>query len=103
MKKAFVIEEQDNVATVVVEPIQQGETVASYGRVKDITVTANQDIPYGHKIALRDIPRGETIWKYGLSIGSAITDIQAGDHVHIHNIESNRGRGDKAKADQTVA
>jgi altronate dehydratase small subunit len=96
MKKAFVIEANDNVATVVVEPISEGESVTTYGRVKDVNVTANQDIPYGHKIAIRDIPKGETIWKYNLSIGNATEDIKAGDHVHVHNIESNRGRGDKA-------
>jgi altronate dehydratase small subunit len=34
--------------------------------------------------------------KYGLSIGTASQNIKAGDHVHVHNVESNRGRGDKA-------
>ncbi len=53
------------------------------------------DIPYGHKIALRPIAEGEDVIKYGLSIGSASEDIPAGSYVHIHNVESNRGRGDK--------
>ncbi len=61
-----------------------------------MTVKANADIPYGHKIALVDIPKGAQVTKYALSIGSALEDIKAGDHVHIHNVESNRGRGDKA-------
>jgi altronate dehydratase small subunit len=63
--------------------------------VDGTTVEAIDTIPYGHKMALRPIPKGETVLKYGLSIGSAISDIQPGNHVHVHNVESNRGRGDK--------
>lgn len=96
MKKVFVVEKEDNVGTAVGEPIQAGDQVGTEGRVKDITVTANADIPYGHKIALVNIPKGAQVTKYALSIGSALVDIKAGDHVHIHNVESNRGRGDKA-------
>ncbi len=100
MKRVFVIEREDNVGTAVLEPIEAGETVEAYGRLTGISVVANQPIPYGHKIALRDIPRGAAVIKYGLSIGTATVDIRAGDHVHIHNVESNRGRGDLA-AQQT--
>lgn len=96
MKKVFVIEQADNVGTAVGEPIKAGETVGTAGRVTDVTIVAHEDIPYGHKVALRDIPRGGQVTKYGLSIGSAMSDIKAGDHVHVHNVESNRGRGDKA-------
>jgi altronate dehydratase small subunit len=96
MKKVFVIEKEDNVGTAVGEPIKAGETVGTAGRVTGVTVVATRDIPYGHKIALHDIPKGAQVTKYGLSIGSAMTDIKAGDLVHIHNVESNRGRGDKA-------
>ncbi len=95
MKKVFTIDERDNVGTVVVEALKEGDTVGASGRIADVIVTANADIPYGHKIALTDIPSGATIYKYGLSIGAATQDIRAGDHVHIHNVESNRGRGDK--------
>ncbi len=96
MKKVFVVEREDNVGTAVGEPIRAGELVGTEGRVTDLTVTARADIPYGHKIALRAIPKGAEVTKYGLSIGSALEDIQPGDHVHIHNVESNRGRGDRA-------
>ncbi len=44
------------------------------------------DIPRSHKLALRDIPAGETVHKYGQSIGRATADIVAGDHVHSHNL-----------------
>jgi len=95
MKKVFVVEKEDNVGTAAVEAIEAGEDVGTEGRVTDVTVTANADIPYGHKVALYDIPKGEQVIKYGLSIGTASQDIQPGDYVHIHNVESNRGRGDK--------
>lgn len=95
MKKVFVVEKEDNVGTAAVEAIEAGEDVGTEGRVTDVTVTANADIPYGHKIALYEIPKGEQVIKYGLSIGTASEDIQSGDYVHIHNVESNRGRGDK--------
>jgi altronate dehydratase small subunit len=96
MKKVFVVEKVDNVGTAVGEPIVAGDVVGTEGRTTGVTVKANNDIPYGHKIALVDIPKGAQVTKYALSIGSALTDIKAGDHVHIHNVESNRGRGDKA-------
>lgn len=99
MKRVFVIDENDNVGTVVVEPVSAGEEVVTNGRITDVKVTAGKDIPYGHKIALRPISKGETVYKYGLSIGTASADIQPGDHVHIHNVESNRGRGDKYDGD----
>jgi altronate dehydratase small subunit len=95
MKKVFVVEKEDNVGTTVGEPIEAGETVGTDGRITDLALVAQADIPYGHKIALTDIAAGEQVIKYGLSIGSASTGIQAGDHVHVHNVESNRGRGDK--------
>lgn len=96
MKKVFVVEKADNVGTAVGEPIQKGDAVGTDGRVTDLTVTATTDIPYGHKIALHDIAKGEQVIKYALSIGTALADIKAGDHVHVHNVESNRGRGDLA-------
>jgi len=45
------------------------------------------DIPAGHKIATRPIPRGEAVRKYGQIIGFASADIAPGEHVHTHNVE----------------
>ncbi len=47
------------------------------------------DIPKGHKIALKDIKKGENIIKYGMPIGHALEDIAAGTHVHTHNVKTN--------------
>ena len=96
MKTVFVVYAADNVGTAVLDPIAAGDTVATNGERSDIQLSARADIAYGHKIALLDIPLGATVLKYGLSIGSATRNIRAGDHVHTHNVESNRGRGDLA-------
>ena len=61
------------------------------------TVTVIGDVPYGHKIAVRDIKKGELINKYGEEIGIATKDIKKGEYVHVHNLDSMRGRGDWAK------
>lgn len=58
------------------------------------SITAGAAIPAGHKIALRAIAAGELIRKYGQTIGRAGVAIAPGDHVHIHNVEGTRGRGD---------
>ena len=55
------------------------------------------DIPFGHKFALRDIAQGELIIKYGEEIGVASRDIAQGTYVHVHNLDSMRGRGDLEK------
>ncbi len=97
MKTVFVIEPGDNVGTAVLEDhIQRGDKVSTTGRLSGITVIATAAIPYGHKIALRPIKKGECIVKYGLTIGTATQDIQPGDHVHTHNIQSSPGYSDLA-------
>ncbi len=96
MKKVFVVYATDNVGTAVLEPIHTGDHVGCNGERSDLEVVALDPIAYGHKIALMDIAAGDTVLKYGLSIGSATRDIKEGEHVHAHNVESNRGRGDLA-------
>jgi len=98
MVKAIVLKDSDNVATALGE-LKKGDKVTISGG-DDKVITINQDIPYGHKFAIRDIQNGEHIMKYGESIGGATSDIAEGDHVHIHNIESLRARGDLAKEDE---
>lgn len=93
-----VVDPTDNVATLL-RDVEEGETldIAIDDRVR--TITTNDEIQFGHKVALEDIEVGETVRKYGLSIGDASEPISAGDWVHTHNVESNYGRGDKASAD----
>ena len=103
MKKVFVVYATDNVGTAVLESIQTGDHVGCNGERSDLEVIALDPIAYGHKIALMDIAQGDTVLKYGLSIGSAIRDINEGEHVHDHNVESNRGRGDLADRESVSA
>jgi len=53
-------------------------------------VTLHDAVPLGHKLALREIARGERVIKYGQVIGEATSDIHAGNHVHVHNIRGLR-------------
>jgi altronate dehydratase small subunit len=94
MLKAIVMKPVDNVATVVEEISPGTEVVLAVGG-DEKAVRVLDRIAFGHKFATKDIKKGETIRKYGEVIGIATRDIEAGRHVHIHNLESTRGRGDK--------
>ncbi len=62
--------------------LSAGTTVVGTG--PDVRVA--QLIPVGHKFALRDVPAGGIVRRYGQVIGFACRDIRAGDHVHVHNL-----------------
>ena len=76
------VDSADNVA-VVAQPVRSRD-VLEVGAGK---LTANSDIPTGHKIALCDIAKGDMVIKYGVPIGKASEDIRTGDYVHTHNVE----------------
>jgi altronate dehydratase len=52
-------------------------------------VTLTEDIPAGHKFALRPIAEGENIIKYSAPIGRATADVATGAWVHTHNVKTN--------------
>jgi predicted RecA/RadA family phage recombinase len=79
----IVLSASDNIA-VAVRAVTSGETVTLDGH----TLAIRDAVALGHKVALRDIASGEKIIKYGSPIGSAVTDIPAGRHVHTHNMKS---------------
>jgi altronate dehydratase small subunit len=93
MPKAMIINAKDNVA-VVLEDIGAGDVVEARGGGREEKVQATQAIPFGHKVALTNLSRGAEVYKYGEIIGRASAPIRPGEHVHIHNIEGTRGRGD---------
>ncbi|PSR22529.1 MAG: fumarylacetoacetate hydrolase [Sulfobacillus acidophilus] len=62
--------------------------------INEYNVTVRDPIPFGHKVALVPMAVGDAVVKYGEQIGVASRPIAAGDHVHTHNVESVRGRGD---------
>ena len=84
MDSLIRIHEMDNVA-VATGAIPAGTRL----NVGDGDVTAREEIPAGHKIALRTIKEGENVIKYGFPIGHAKRDIGAGEWVHTHNTASN--------------
>ena len=84
MTKCIQIHPDDNVA-VALHPVAGGEVIELAG----VSVTAAEDIPQGHKLALRAIAEGENIVKYGFAIGHATQDIAPGAWVHVHNTKTN--------------
>ncbi len=80
MKDYIIINPLDNVAVCLREH-KAGEVVEG--------VTLLQPIPRAHKVALKEIKKGENIIKYGCPIGHATADIKVGEHVHTHNVETN--------------
>jgi altronate dehydratase len=89
--RAILIHPEDDVA-VVTEDAPEGATVSIQSPDGAASLVARQTIPAGHKIAVRDIRCGSPVRKYGEQIGLAIADIRAGDHVHLHNLASDRVR-----------
>ena len=85
----------DDVATAL-RDLAVGERLEYGGGDRRGTVEVVQPIPFGHKVALHAIEAGAAVRKYGAIIGRATGSIEAGAHVHIHNLSGVRGRGDLA-------
>jgi len=89
----FVLHDaHDTVAVVVVEGVKAGMQLNGWimDDNKHMNMTARQDIPIGHKIALKDMALGDTVIKYGVDIGKVVAPISAGEHAHVHNIKTKR-------------
>ena len=82
----------DSVAVVVVEGVTAGMELNGWIMDEDkmTSVTAQQDIPIGHKVALREIAVGDTVIKYGIDMGKVVKPIASGEHAHVHNIKTKR-------------
>lgn len=83
---------EDSVGVAVVEDIKKGQTLTGWVMDTDetITIKARAHIPIGHKVALRDMKKGDTVQKYAHDIGRTIAAIKKGDHVHVHNTKTKR-------------
>jgi altronate dehydratase small subunit len=90
---ALHLKDDDDVA-VALRPLAAG-TAVRFGDGAGVSVAT--EIPTGHKFATRPIAGGALIRKYGQVIGRATGPIAPGEHVHVHNVEGTRGRGDLAK------
>jgi (2R)-sulfolactate sulfo-lyase subunit alpha len=84
-------EEADSVGVATVD-IKAGETVEGQfmDSQKKVEIKALEDIPLGHKIALKDHAEGDNVYKYGADIGKVVAQIKKGGHVHIQNLKTKR-------------
>jgi altronate hydrolase len=78
---ALLLRADDDVVVVTRELPAGTSVVTATG-----TVVVRDDVPRSHKLAVRAVPAGSPVHKYGQSIGLATVDIAAGDHVHVHNL-----------------
>jgi (2R)-sulfolactate sulfo-lyase subunit alpha len=93
MSVDFVVHEDgDGVGVVVVEGIKAGQELTGWimEQNRDIKVVAKDDIPIGHKVALREYQVGDTVIKYGVDIGKVVAPIKPGGHLHVHNVKTKR-------------
>ena len=88
----LVHDHRDNVGVVVVEDLKAGTDlfVVITEDNSELTAVSKQDVPIGHKIALRDLSIGDTVIKYGQDIGRVVSPVRKGDHVHTHNLKTKR-------------
>ena len=81
--KYIVMDRDDNCATAIVD-IEKDEEIDYYGEKLKI----KQVVALGHKFALKEIKRGDSVKKYGQIIGVATEHINKGEWIHTHNIIS---------------
>lgn len=82
-RRLLRIHKNDNVL-IVVRTVQPGDTEM----VDGTQITFIQRVAIGHKVAARAIHKGEKIFKCGVPVGSAMEEIPAGAHIHLHNLQS---------------
>lgn len=85
MRKLLILDARDNVAVCLVD-LEVGDLIEQ----DNIKIKVINRISRGHKIASKEIVKGEGIIKYGERMGHAIAPITAGEHVHVHNILGDR-------------
>ena len=85
MRKVLILDVRDNIAVCLAD-LKAGDVIEQ----DDISITAIDSIPRGHKIASKAIAKDGGIIKYGERMGHAIAPIAAGEHVHVHNILGDR-------------
>jgi altronate dehydratase small subunit len=94
--EAIVMDSKDHVATALMD-LAAGRTISFVVKGQAFELPLLEAIPFGHKVSIIFIDAGVEVRKYGEVIGKASMDIQPGRHVHVHNIEGIRGRGDQKK------
>ncbi|MTI60409.1 MAG: altronate dehydratase [Firmicutes bacterium] len=79
-----IISKDDDVA-IALKNLKKGYRI----QYNNMNIELLDDIPFGHKVALKNIQKNKNITKYDYEIGKAVEDIKAGSHVHTHNVDTN--------------
>ena len=83
---AFVVHDDDNVAVALTDcPVG---SVNVHGALSLTDLVLDTPVQQGHKIAIRAVPPGAAVVKYGVRIGHAKQMIRRGEWVHLHNLAS---------------
>ena len=94
MAKTDIIihDKKDNVGVIVVEKVTKGQNCGCWIMQNDASnnIKSEAEIPLGHKIALQDFKKGDTIIKYGHDIGKVVKSIKKGDHVNVHIVKTKK-------------
>ena len=92
MKHGILMHEPDDDVGVAVEDLKAGSEVGAVTlEGKPVgSVTLVDDVPLGHKVAMRDIASGKDVIEYGRVIGMASQAAPRGAHVHTHNLKTKR-------------
>ena len=88
----IIHDEKDNVAVVVIDKTSKNQECSGWIMENDKTIKINSldEVPLGHKIALKDLKEGDTILQYGHDIGKVVKSIKKGEHVHVHNVKTKK-------------
>ncbi len=91
-KIQFLVHDAADTVGVATVDLKAGESARGLcmDTQEAIEVKALEDIPLGHKIALRQHTTGSSVIKYEHDIGEVIADIRRGQHVHVHNLRTRR-------------
>jgi (2R)-sulfolactate sulfo-lyase subunit alpha len=95
MKKGILLHKADDDVGVTAMDLKTGEEIQAVTlEGEPVTpIKLVEDVPLGHKVAMRDLDEKAHIIEYGHEIGYATTAIAKGAHVHVHNIKSLRWAG----------
>lgn len=96
--RTIMMKPVDSVAVALEDIPDNTEVSVTISAESSKIIFLKEGISFGHKFAVRTIKKGEDILKYGEVIGRAVRDIEEGEHIHVHNLEGIRGRGDKVAA-----
>ena len=92
MKHGILLHEFVDDVGVAVEDLKKGSKIGVVTLEGEAagTIKLLNDVPLGHKVAMRDLPKDKPVIKYGRPVGKAVEAIAKGAHVHTHNVKTLR-------------